>query len=270
MERLVAAAIQMTSTDDRARNRRRALALADEAWLAGARFIAFPENVEYLGPREGKIGGAESLDGPTVTAFREKARERDCWILVGSVGERVESRPDRIHNTSVLIGPGGFVAAVYRKLHLFDASPPDGVPYRESDTVVPGRELVVHHGPASFGLSICYDLRFPELYRRLSKKGAEVLTVPSAFTVPTGRAHWEVLLRARAIENLAFVVAPAQAGDHGHGRKTWGHAMVVNPWGDVLATCDGSSEGFALATLDPDALEEARRMLPALEHRRIE
>lgn len=267
MNRFVAAAVQLTSTEDKARNLRVALRLADEAVLAGATFVAFPENVDQIAPRARRLADAETLEGPTIAAFRQKAADRRIWILAGSFAERIDAT--HVHNTSVLIGPGGFLAAVYRKLHLFDANPSDGVAYRESESVRPGRELVVHDGPARLGLSVCYDLRFPELYRRLASLGAELLCVPSAFTVPTGEAHWEVLLRARAIENLAFVVAPAQAGDHGHGRRTWGHAMIVSPWGEVLDSCDGAGEGFARATLEPDTLENARAMLPALAHRRL-
>lgn len=268
-EPMVVAALQLRSTPDRAGNLARSFALLDRAAAAGATFLATPENTDAVAPREERLAAAEPLDGPFVTAYREKARSLGCWLLVGSFGERIADDP-RVHNSSVLVAPDGAVACVYRKIHLFDADPPDGVPYRESASVKPGTEVVTAELPAGrLGLTICYDLRFPELYRRLSALGASVLAVPSAFTVPTGRAHWEVLLRARAIENLAYVVAPAQVGEHFPGRRSHGHALVVSPWGEVLADAGGEDEGFALATLDPRQVEQVRAMLPALGHRRL-
>lgn len=270
MQPLTAGLVQLANTDDRAANLRTALRLVDECALAGADLVVLPENADQVAPRPARLAAAEDLEGPFVSEFREKAAKHGRWILVGSFAERIDG-DSRVHNTSVLVGPGGFLAAVYRKLHLFDATTADGVSYRESEGVKPGRELVSFDtGRAKLGLSICYDLRFPELYRRLSERGVEVLTVPSAFTVPTGEAHWHVLLRARAIENQAFVLAPAQAGDHGHGRRSFGHSLAVDPWGRVLAEIEGDSAGFVLAHLDPATLETARRDLPALRHRRID
>jgi predicted amidohydrolase len=175
-----------------------------------------------------------------------------------------------VHNTSVLIGPDGNTLAHYRKIHLFDIDLPGMEHLKESKAIQPGREPVV--AEASFGklgLSICYDLRFPELYRALTRRGARILAVPSAFTERTGRDHWELLLRARAIENLAYVFAPAQVGEHGPGRSSWGHAMIVGPWGDVLAEVEEPGEGVALAELDFERQDRLRRELPALDHVRL-
>jgi len=270
MKDLTAALIQLSNTDDRASNLRTALRLVDECALAGAALITLPENADQIAPRPVRAAAAEEVEGPFISAFRDKAAKHGRWILVGSFAERIEGDA-RVHNTSVLIGPGGFIAAVYRKLHLFDATTSDGTSYKESEGVKPGRELVSFDlGPVKAGLSICYDLRFPEMYRRLSERGVELLTVPSAFTVPTGEAHWHVLLRARAIENQAFVLAPAQAGEHGHGRRSFGHSLAIDPWGRVVAEIEGNSAGFALAHLSAATLETARRDLPALRHRRID
>jgi len=196
------------------------------------------------------------------------ARRLRVTLLLGSLPERVPGDA-RVRNTAVLLGPGGETVAAYRKIHLFDIDLPGMEHLKESQAVLPGDEVVVAGtaiGPV--GLSICYDLRFPELYRELVRRGARVLCVPSAFTERTGKAHWEVLLRARAIENLAYVLAPAQVGHHGGGRASHGQAMIVDPWGSVLAQVpDG--EGVAVAELDFDRLERLRRELPALSHARL-
>lgn len=262
------AAVQMNVTADRARNEAQADELISRAVADGAEFVALPENADQIAPREDRLFQAEPLSGPLVTGYRDRAEKHGIWLLLGSFAEKAAEA--RIHNTSVLINPTGDIVAVYRKIHLFDANPPDGVKYRESETVAPGRDIVTAQTPLGMlGLSICYDLRFPELYRALSAGGASVLTVPSAFTVPTGQAHWEVLLRARAIENLSYVIAPAQVGEHGHGRKSWGHALVIDPWGTTLAEAGGSEPGVALATIDTSEVGRVRQVLPALEHRRV-
>jgi deaminated glutathione amidase len=259
---LTIAAVQLQSTDDRARNLERAA-------QQGAMLVATPENSDHIAPREVKLAQAEPLDGPFVTALRTKAKELVITLLLGSFGERIAGSA-RVHNTSLLIGPTGEILSLYRKIHLFDADTADGARYRESEAVEPGGDVVSCETPLGiFGQSICYDLRFPELYRALSKRGCDVLFVPSAFTVPTGRAHWEILLRARAIENLAYVVAPAQVGDHGNTRRSWGHSLIVDPWGTVLADAGGESDGLAIATIDPAELARVRGMLPALSHRRL-
>lgn len=263
------AALQLSATPDRGANLRRALALTEQAAAAGATLIATPENTDAIAPATERLAAAESLDGPLVTRWREQAQQLGVWILLGSFGERVAGEA-RVHNTSVLIDAQGELAAVYRKIHLFDATLPDAPPYRESEHVIPGRDTVVAPSTVgTLGLSICYDLRFPELYRLLASQGADVLAVPSAFTVPTGQAHWEVLLRARAIENLCFVVAPAQVGTHFLGRQSFGHSLIIDPWGTVLARADGREEGYIIARLDREAQQLARTHLPALDHRRL-
>lgn len=266
IDSLTAAVVQLQCTADRDANLAIAHDLVRRAAAAGARLVALPENSDLIGPRELKVAAAEPVDGAFVASYRRLARELDIWLLLGSFAERADT-PDRIHNTSVLIRPDGTIAASYRKIHLFDATPPDGVPYRESDTVEGGTTPVSVDTPlGKLGLSICYDLRFPELYRALD---AALLFVPSAFTVPTGAAHWHVLLRARAIENQAFVIAPAQVGEHGGGRRSYGHSLIVDPWGEVISEVEDNQPGFALARLDRARLDDVRRMLPALTHRRL-
>jgi predicted amidohydrolase len=261
-------AVQMTSTADRARNVDAAVRLVNEAADLGAKLIALPENFSYMGPEEGRLAGAETLEGSTLGTLRELARRRGVFILAGSIAEKVED-PRKTANTSALIADDGAIVAAYRKIHLFDVNIPDGARYAESEVVVAGDQVVV--APTALGrigLSVCYDLRFPELYRMLASLGAEVITIPSAFTLYTGKDHWEVLVRARAVENLAYVVAPAQVGRHSANRQTFGNAMVVDPWGVVLARCpDG--EGVCVARFRRERLEKARMELPALKHRKL-
>ncbi len=268
MERFVAAAIQMNSTDDRERNLSQALGLIDRAASRGARFVALPENADLIAPHGVRLEAAEVLDGPTIRLFSEKARERDIWLLAGSIGEKGSS-PDKARNTSVLIDPQGQINATYRKIHLFDVDLEDGTTIRESSQVEPGTDVIVADTPiAKFGMSICYDLRFPELYRKLASAGADVLLIPSAFTLHTGKDHWEILVRARAIENTCWVIAPAQTGKHLKGRSSYGHSMIVDPWGMVVAQCS-DGPGICLAEIDPDLQERVRSSLPSLEHRRL-
>jgi len=197
------------------------------------------------------------------------ARETGAWLLLGGFPEQVADAPGRIANTSVLLDNTGSVRARYRKMHLFDVAVPGGQSFRESDVVVAGTEPVVAETPwGALGLAICYDLRFPELFRTLVQRGSRLLAVPAAFTRETGKDHWHVLLRARAIENQAFVFAPAQWGFHGGKRASYGHAMVIDPWGVVLAEC-GEQEGFALAAVDLAYQDTVRRTLPCLTHRRF-
>jgi predicted amidohydrolase len=267
-ERVTAAVVQMTSTTDVERNLATAEELVDRAAGRGARLVTLPENFAFLRSEGQPVPDAQPLDGPWVRRMAELARRHALTLLLGSLPERVEG-DGRVRNTSVLLGPDGTTLAAYRKLHLFDIDLPGMEHLKESRSVAPGNEVVVADTPAGrLGLSICYDLRFPELYRELAQRGARVLCVPSAFTERTGKAHWEVLLRARAIENLAYVVAPAQVGHHGGGRASHGQAMIVDPWGTVLAQVpDG--EGVALAELDFARLERLRRELPALSHARL-
>jgi predicted amidohydrolase len=264
----LAAAVQMTSRADKQANLERALALVDEAARRGAQLVGLPENFLYMGPERDKAAAAEPLDGPCLTRLAARAREHRLHLLAGSVLEP-GAPGGRFYNTSVLIGPDGERLASYRKIHLFDADIPDGARYRESETIAPGEQLaVVETALGRIGLSVCYDLRFPELYRALSARGAELLCVPAAFTLHTGKDHWEVLLRARAIENLCYVLAPAQWGQHSERRATFGRALVADPWGTVLATC-GDGEGVAVAPVDRAVLERVRRELPCLENRRL-
>jgi deaminated glutathione amidase len=266
--KVLAAVVQMTSTAEVERNLAAAEALVETAARRGAAFVALPENFAFLRSEGEPVPEAQPLDGPWVARMAGLARRLAVTLLLGSLPERIAGSP-KVHNTSVLLGPDGRVLATYRKVHLFDIDLPGLEHLKESRAVVAGEEAVVAAAPfGPLGLSICYDLRFPELYRELVRRGARVLAVPSAFTERTGKAHWEVLLRARAIENLAYVVAPAQVGHHGGGRTSHGHALIVDPWGVVLAqAADG--EGMALAELDLDRQDRVRRDLPALLHRRF-
>jgi deaminated glutathione amidase len=265
----LAAAVQMRSGNDRAANEERALSLLGEAADQGSALIGLPEMWEHIGPAREKHAFAGPVDGPQLARIREFCAKRAVWCLAGSIAEL--SRDGRVYNTSALISPDGQIVASYRKLHLFDVDIPDGARYRESEQVAPGdvppRAVETALG-LKMGLSICYDLRFPELYREI---GADLLCVPAAFTAYTGRAHWEVLLRARAIENQAYILAPAQVGrigPAGENRFAWGHACIVDPWGDVLADAGGEQEGLAMASVHPARLSQIRRDLPALQHRR--
>ena len=262
------AAAQMCSTADRARNLDTAVRLVGEAADLGARLVGLPENFAFMGPEEQRQAGAETLDGPSLSALREVARRRRVFVLAGSIAEKVDV-PGKTANTSALIADDGSLVATYRKIHLFDVNIPDGARYAESEVVVPGEVAVVAPTVLGrIGLTICYDLRFPELYRKLSSLGAQILTIPAAFTLFTGKDHWEVLVRARAIENLAYVVAPAQVGRHSANRQTFGNAMVVDPWGVVLARC-ADGEGVCVARFDRARLERVRQELPALKHRKL-
>lgn len=268
MTSLVAAAVQMTSTADVERNLDAAERLVDAAAAQGARFVGLPENFGFLRAEGEPIAAAQRLDGPWVTRMAAAARRLSLTLLLGSLPEAIEG-DTRVHNTSVLLGPDGATLAVYRKIHLFDIDIPGMEHLKESKAVRPGREVVVADTPfGRLGLSICYDLRFPELYRRQAAAGARVLAVPSAFTARTGQAHWEVLLRARAIENLAYVIAPAQWGQHNPRRASHGDAMIVDPWGTVVAR-RASGEGVVVAELDFEKQDRVRRELPALTHVRL-
>ena len=268
---LRAACVQMNSRDDVAANVRVALELAEAAADLGARLIALPETWAFKGRRDGIRATAEAPDGPANAALAELAARRGVWLLAGSVYEPSPA-VDRVSNTSVLFAPDGAVHAVYRKIHLFDVTSGE-VEYRESEDVVPGAKVVTADidtadgTPVRLGLSICYDLRFPELYRTLALRGAQVLCVPSAFTAHTGAAHWEVLLRARAIENGCFVLAPDQIGEHLPGRGCFGHSMIVDPWGVVLAQVEDEA-GVCVADLDLARLADVRGQIPVLENRR--
>jgi deaminated glutathione amidase len=265
---LIAAAVQMTSTADVDRNLAEAERLTRLAAGRGARFVALPENFGFLRSEGQPVAEPQALDGPWVRRMAGLARSLEITLLLGSLPEAVPG-DTRVYNTSLLLGPDGATLAVYRKIHLFDIELPGLEHLQESKAVVPGVDVVVAEAEfGRVGLSICYDLRFPELYRALARRGALVLAVPSAFTDRTGKDHWEVLLRARAIENLAYVVAPAQVGLHAPGRASHGHAMIVDPWGTILAQV-ADDAGVAVAPLDFPRQERLRRSLPALSHVRL-
>jgi predicted amidohydrolase len=263
---LRAAAVQLNSTGEKDRNLEAAERLVRAAAADGAELVALPEKWNLLAAGDELVAGAEPLDGPSLTAARDWARELGIHLLAGSISER---GPEKAFNTSVLIGPDGEDLAVYRKIHMFDVDV-EGVAYRESDHEEPGEEIVTAPlGELIAGLTVCYDLRFPELYRILAVRGARLIAVPSAFTAATGRDHWEVLLRARAIENQVFVLAPNQAGEAPPHFDSYGHSAIVDPWGRVLALAP-EGEGFIVADLDLEEQDRLRASLPSLANRRSE
>ena len=268
MERFLAAVVQMASGADRAANVRTASALVRDAAGRGARLIVLPEVFAWRGSAPDDPTAAESIPGPTTGTMSALARELDVFLCMGSILESLPGEARR-YNTSCLIDPSGTITARYRKIHLFDVALPGRVAVQESATRLAGDAAVVVSTPlARIGCSICYDLRFPELYRCLAADGAEVLLVPSAFTFPTGAAHWDVLCRARAIENQCYLLAANQTGPSPHGHHDYGGSMIVDPWGTVLArVADG--EGVAVAELDGTVLARVRAELPALAHRRL-
>ena len=266
---LRAAAVQLTATPDKARNLQTADRLVRRAAADGARLVVLPEKWSVLGRGADLRAGAEPLDGPAIAWARDVARELRIELVAGSVSERVEGE-EKLRNTSVHLGPDGEVKAVYRKMHMFDVEI-DGTVYRESDHETPGDEVVLSATAdgVELGLTVCYDVRFPELYRILAVRGARILTVPAAFTVPTTRDHWEVLVRARAIEDQCFVIAANQVGEHVEGLRSGGRSMIVDPWGLVLAQA-ADSETVITADLDLDAQAAIRTRVPSLANRRPE
>ncbi len=273
MSHFLAAAVQMTSTSDAEANWRMAQTLIERAAGYGARFIATPENANYLGPHREKVRLAEPLDverGTACRRFSRLAARLRIHLLLGSFNEASDD-PERCYNTSVLFSPAGEILAAYRKIHLFDVDVSDEVRFVESATVKPGSEVIVADTElGGIGLSVCYDLRFAELYRQLRDDGAEILTVPSAFTMTTGRAHWTPLQRARAIETQCWVIAPAQYGHHDDRglRESYGHALIIDPWGQVVAAAS-DGPGLALAEIDVELAHRTRRKIPIADHRRL-
>lgn len=265
---LRAACVQLTASDDMTANIAAARALILAAHHAGANFVATPEATSLMESRRAALLAKTFApeDDPALAAFRALAAECALWLLIG--GLPVKIAPDRLANRAFLLAPDGRIVATYDKIHMFDVDLPGGESYRESATYQPGARAVVADLPwGRIGLSICYDLRFPHLYRAMARAGASLIAVPSAFTRQTGAAHWHVLLRARAIETGCFVLAPAQCGLHANGRETFGHSLIVSPWGEVLAD-GGDAPGIVLAELDLDAVAAARRAIPALHHDR--
>jgi predicted amidohydrolase len=264
---VIAAAVQLTSTADRERNLETADRLTRAAAAAGAQLVLLPEKWAVLGTPDDTAAGAEPFDGPAISWARATARELGIDLVAGSIAERVPGQA-KGSNTSVHVGPDGEVHATYRKMHMFDVEV-GGRVYRESEHEQPGEEIVLTTTAdgTELGLTVCYDLRFPELYRILAVRGARLLTVPAAFTLATTREHWEVLLRARAIEDQCFVVAANQIGEHAPGIRSGGRSMIVDPWGVVLAQAP-DAETFITAELDFDRLEQIRRSVPSLANRR--
>ena len=257
------AVIQLNSTSDEEANLGQAESLIRQAASAGAKLVATPENTNYLGPHDEKVRRAQSLDGPVCRRFSDLAREFCLHLLLGSFNEKSDE-PGRCFNTSVLFGPDGARLGVYRKIHLFDVDISPETRFTESDSIKAGSDVVVAPaGPATIGLSICFDLRFSWLYRELRSRGANLIAIPSAFTRTTGKDHWHLLLRARAIETQSWVVAPAQVGRHDDRglRESYGHALIVDPWGTIVADA-GDMPGLAVAEIDLDRVGEVRRRLP--------
>jgi len=266
------AALQLTSAEDVGANLATAARLVGDAARRGARLIVLPENFAFMGRDEDRRAHAERLgdgDAPIQRALAGLAREHGVTVVGGGMPERNEDGAPPF-NTAVVFDPGGALVARYRKIHLFDVDLADGTTLRESSSTAPGaiEPVVARAGGFSVGLSICYDLRFPELYRALVDRGAEILLVPAAFTLHTGKDHWQVLLRARAIESQTYVAAAAQCGKHPFGRTTYGHALVVDPWGTVVAEASDGL-GFALGRVERSRLTEVRASLPSLSHRRL-
>lgn len=265
MRKLRVAAIQLRSGIEPAANRAQAIPFIREAAAAGARFIATPENTHRLDrdrDRALAAAGPEKGDGDLL-AWGRLAQENGVWLLLGSAA--IATGAGKVFNRSFLFDDNGKIVARYDKINMFDVTLGGGETYRESDTVEGGRAAVLVDGPMStkIGLSICYDLRFPNLYAAYSRAGAEIITVPAAFTVPTGQAHWETLLRARAIEAMAYVIAPAQGGRHEDGRSTYGRSIIIDPWGKALAKLDHDEPGFIVADLDLDQVAATKAKIPS-------
>jgi len=265
-----AALVQVTAGPEPVANAERNTQYLREAAAGGADFVMFPEVCNMIEPDRAACRGKarQAPDDETFKALQAEAARLGVWVLVGSIVCQAEDTPGKLANRSFLIDGNGRVAGVYDKMHLFDVDVGSGDVYRESDTYRPGQKTVLVPTPwGLFGMTVCYDMRFPHLYRDLARAGAVMLSAPSAFTRPTGEAHWHVLLRARAIECGAFVFAPAQTGEHAGGRKTYGHSLAVGPWGEVLAD-GGTDPGITYVDIDTSAASEARKRIPSLEHDR--
>lgn len=267
---LRSAAIQVNTRDNPAQNLAAVERLLDQAADLGAQFAALPEFWSYLGPYVGFEQAAQTVPGPFIERLQEKARQHRMIVHGGSIVERHPELSGKFYNTCVLIDRSGEIVAKYRKIHLFDVDLANGERHYESERIVPGDELVTAQiDGITFGLTICYDLRFPELYRLLALRGAQIVMVPAGFTLHTGRDHWEVLLRARAIENLCYVIAPAQVGSYPPNRHCFGRSMIIDPWGLVLAQAP-DVPGVIMADIDLEASTRARAQIPCLENRRPE
>ena len=272
MTKLKVAAVQMSSGSDKKNNLNQAKKLIVLAAKKKAKFIVLPEVFNYRGKLSEAMKAAEPIPGCSTNFISQLAKKHKVWILIGSLLETVvDSRdlPSKPYNTSVLINPQGEIIAKYRKIHLFDIKL-KGKQILESSRNLAGKQpRLAKIENIKIGLSVCYDLRFPELYRYYSKNGAKIICIPSSFTKPTGEAHWHILIKARAIENFAYIIAPNQAGVGSVGVKTYGHSLIVDPWGKILAEGSANKEEVIFAEIDLDYLEKIRKNLPALEHRRL-
>ena len=265
---LKTAVIQLNSRDNPAENLSTVEHFLDRAAEMGADFAGLPEFWTYLGPYSGYDQAAQTIPGPAIERLQEKARRHNMIVHGGSIVERHPTLPGKFYNTSVLIDRSGEIVATYRKIHLFDVQLPGGDVHAESERIVPGDQVVTAEiDGVTFGLAVCYDLRFPELFRSLALRGAQILLNPAAFTLHTGRDHWEVLLRARAIENLCYVVAPAHVGSYPPNKQCFGRAMIIDPWGLVLAQAQDRPT-VIMAEIDLARIDEVRAQIPSLEHRR--
>jgi predicted amidohydrolase len=266
--KFLAAAVQMVASDDKTANFKEAQHWVRHAAAQGAKVVALPEVFIWRGSKKLEKENAEPIPGPTSTALAEIASELKIHLLAGSILEQIPGG-EKSYNTSLLFDPTGKIIASYRKIHLFDVDLANGVSLRESDTRAHGDAIAIGRSDlCTMGLSVCYDLRFPELYRDLTRQGAQLIFVPAAFTAYTGQAHWEPLLRARAIENQAYIIAPGQFGQSRSSFETHGHTMIVDPWGKILAELPKGA-GAVVADIDLDYLEKVRAELPALNHRRL-
>ncbi len=267
MKSYLAAAVQMTSLPDLQKNLTQAEELIDLAVRQGAELIGLPENFPFLGDEEAKLAQADVIAQESEKFLKTMAQRFQVTLLGG--GFPVPAKDGKVYNTALLVGPNGQELTRYEKVHLFDVDLPDGNIYHESKTVLAGTQIPPVYPSkelGNLGLSVCYDVRFPELYRALTLAGANILFVPAALTAYTGKDHWQVLLQARAIENTSYVIAPAQTGWHNSRRQSHGHALIIDPWGSVLANA-GDKPGVAIAEIDPSRLEQIRRQMPSLHHR---
>ncbi|MDJ0737816.1 MAG: carbon-nitrogen hydrolase family protein [Nostocaceae cyanobacterium] len=268
MKPYLAAAIQMTSVSDLQNNLLQAEELIDLAVRQGAELVGLPENFPYMGEEKDKLAQAAKIAHESEKFLKTMAQRYQITLLGGGFPIPVDNT-GKVYNTALLVDPNGQELSRYQKVHLFDVNVPDGNTYQESSTVMAGDRLPgVYSSPelGNIGISVCYDVRFPELYRHMSGKETDVIFVPAAFTAFTGKDHWQVLLQARAIENTCYVIAPAQTGTHYARRQTHGHAMIIDPWGVILADA-GDKPGVAIAEISPSRLEQVRRQMPSLQHR---
>lgn len=262
------AIVQLNSKDNKKDNLNHAKEFIEQCASEGADTVCLPETFNWLGPDREKPDNSEPIPGATSDFLSALAQKHSIYIHTGSILEKSEYN-DKCYNTTLFMDPQGEIIAKYRKIHLFDALIKDKA-YSESEYVLSGKDIVsVEAEHIRFGFSICYDLRFPELYRKLSEQDADIIFSPSAFTVPTGQAHWHTLIRARAIENQVFMTAPAQVGTDADGKTYYGHSLIVDPWGTVIAEMDDESEGYIVADCDIEKLNEIREKLPVLKHRKI-